>query len=127
MKSSEIVPPKTTPVAEPETGRLRRVVETIKEPPLPCTVTTSEKSISLLNGGGSLGVLINIKGAGDLREIIAASSSPNDVEAMAQPPIDDDFSRGVFFIVKSISRKTGVFIVTFEMPCGKKEMTVKVR
>ncbi len=110
-------------VVEPTEAEVKETAPAIA----PCAVTASEETVSILNGGGSLGMLIGIEGAGDLKEIKAASSSPFDVEAVAQTPVDDDLSRGTFFNIKSISRKIGVFTVTFELPCGKKEITVKVR
>ncbi len=130
IKSSENNPQKKTIDENSSNGRPRVVVETtdatIKETPPQCTVTASEESVSVLNGGGILSVLINVEGAGDLKEIKAVSSSPNDVEVVAQP-VGEDSSRGLFFNVKSISRKTGIFTVTFELPCGKKEIQVRVR
>jgi hypothetical protein len=32
-----------------------------------------------------------------------------------------------FFVVKSVSERTGVFQVNFESPCGKREVEVHVR
>ncbi len=125
-QTTESVPGKN-PTAENSASRRRIAVE--KEPELtpPCKIAASEETISILNGGGSLSVLINLEGEGNLREIKATSSNPNDVEVVFQPVTDDDFSRGAFFVVKSISRKIGEFIITFQLACGKKEVLVKVR
>jgi hypothetical protein len=80
----------------------------------------------LLNGGGSLGVSVSFEGEGDFRRITAVSSSAEDVEVRLDPEVGASQNRA-FFIIKSVSTKQGVFTVTFEAPCGKKEILVKVR
>lgn len=112
--------------ADSTEGRPRIAVEKETEPVPQCKIVASEESISILNDGGSLSVLISLEGAGDVREIKAVSSEPNDIEVTPQPSTGDS-NRGVFFILKSISQKTGEFIVTFESACGKKGIAVKVR
>ena len=53
----------------------------------PCQITVSEENISLLNGGGSLGVLVGMEGEGDAKKIAAQSSSPTDIEAKLESEI----------------------------------------
>ncbi len=91
-----------------------------------CKLVINPDSLSLLNGGGSLGVTVAFEGEGDFRQITAVSSSSEDVEVRLDPEIGASQNRA-FFIVKSISTKTGVYTITFEAPCGKKEILVKVR
>lgn len=92
-----------------------------------CGLTFSQESVSLVRNGGNLGILVGLDGAGDAKEIRAASSSAADVEVVFEPEIGAASNRA-YFIFKSVSRNTGVFTVTFEAPCGfKKEFTVKVR
>ncbi len=93
---------------------------------VPCRISVSEESISLINGGGSLGILVGIEGEGDARTITVRSSSPTDIEAKLDPEIGS-LSGRTFFIIKSISLSKGAYTVTFEAPCGKKEILVKVR
>ena len=93
---------------------------------VPCQISVSEENISLINGGGSLGILVGIEGEGDARTITVRSSSPTDIEAKLDPEIGS-LSGRTFFIIKSISLNKGAYTVTFEAPCGKKEMLVKVR
>jgi hypothetical protein len=89
-------------------------------------LVVSQENISLLNNSGSLGVIVSFEGEGDLKEIMVASSSPKDVAVAFKRDIQT-LSSQMFFVVKSISRKTGEFTVTFESPCGRKEILVKVR
>ena len=127
-KMPETIQEKKTAANNPENSRPRIVLEEKVEQTPPCKITSSEETISLLNGGGSMSVLVSLEGDGDLKEIKAVSSSPNDIEIVVQPFFeDDDPKRGVFFVIKSISRKTGEYTVTFESACGKKEVPVKVR
>ena len=91
-----------------------------------CKIIVSQESISLINRGGNLGILVGFEGAGDLKEITASSSSPNDIEVMFEPDIGAQSGRA-FFVIKSISTNKGIYTVTFDAPCGRKNVLVKVR
>ncbi|HEY8561732.1 MAG TPA: tetratricopeptide repeat protein [Pyrinomonadaceae bacterium] len=91
-----------------------------------CKLLANPNSLALLNGGGALGVSVGFDGEGDFRRIAALSSSPDDLEVRLDAEIGARQNRA-FFIVKSISTRTGAFTVTFEAPCGRKEILVKVR
>ena len=92
-----------------------------------CSLMVGQTSISLLNNGGNLGVLVGYDdNSGDISKITATSSSPDDIDVIVEPEIGKQ-SRRAFFVIKSISPKTGIFTVTFNSPCGKKEIQVKVR
>lgn len=93
---------------------------------VPCQITVSEENISLLNGGGSLGVLVGMKGEGDVKSITVQSNSPADIETKLEPEIGNVSGR-TFFVIKSISANKGIYTVTLEAPCGKKEIIVQVR
>ena len=97
------------------------------EPMPPCKIIAGQEIVSILNDGGNLSVLVRFEDESDAREIKATSSSPADVEVASEPSAVGISERGRFFIVKSISQKTGTFAVTFESACGKKEVSVKVR
>jgi tetratricopeptide (TPR) repeat protein len=101
-------------------------VKSVTEEISTCKLIVRPDSLSLLNGGGSLGVSVEFEGEGDFRRIRAASGSAEDVEVTLDPEIGANQNRA-FFIVKSVSTKTGIFTITFEAPCGKKEILVKVR
>jgi tetratricopeptide (TPR) repeat protein len=91
-----------------------------------CSIGVSQDNIMLLSGGGSLGLLVRIEGSGETKDVTASSSSPRDIEVRPEPEIDGVIGRR-FYVIKSISEKTGVFQVNFESPCGKHEITVHVR
>lgn len=109
-------------------SRLRVVVEDnlTKKTFEPCTLIVSQEAASILNGGGSIGVLVGYEKDGNLSDIEAASSSPRDVEITFEPEIGARSGRA-FFVIKSISTQTGEFKITFAAPCGKKEINVRVR
>lgn len=93
----------------------------------PCKLSVNQETVSIMRGTGSLAVILNFEGEGDfLKEIKAISSSPVDVEAVFEPEIGAS-SNSAIFLIKSISQKTGEFILTFESACGKKEINVTVR
>ena len=92
----------------------------------PCKIITSQESVSILNDGGSLGILVGFENGGDVNKIKSASSDPADVEITYEPEIGA-LSGRAFFIIKSVSRNKGIFTGIFEAPCGRKEITVKVR
>ncbi len=93
----------------------------------PCEIQASQDVISIINGGGSLGVMLWIEGTkSGPQNMKATSSSVEDIEVVFEPEIAKISGRS-FFIIKSISSIQGLFGVTFEAPCGKREIPVKVR
>lgn len=93
---------------------------------LPSCLVVSQENISIINNGGNLGVLVGYTGEGDISQIRAASGSAEDVEITRDPEIGK-MSNRVFFVIKSISSKTGEIPVVISAPCGKKEIRVIVR
>lgn len=92
--------------------------------PVSCLIA-SQENISILSQGGNLGVLIGYNKDEDISKITAESSSPEDVTITRDA--DSKASNRAFFIIKSVSAKTGEIPVTFVSPCGKKELRVTVR
>jgi tetratricopeptide (TPR) repeat protein len=92
-----------------------------------CEIAVSQENISLLNGGGSLGIFASFAdGKGDPTTITASSSNPDDIAAALEPDIGKLTNRA-FFIIKSVSINKGLYTLTFTAPCGRKEINVKVR
>lgn len=109
-------------------NRLRVIVEDKLAPKTiqPCPIVVSQETVSILNGGGSVGILVGFEKDGKLSDIEASTENPNDIDVSFEPEIGAQSGRA-FFIIKSISTKTGEFKVFFEAPCGKKEIIVRVR
>jgi tetratricopeptide (TPR) repeat protein len=93
---------------------------------LPCEISVSQESVSIINNGGSIAMLVSIEQGEDIKQVTAESNSPSDVEVVSEPDITGVASRSMF-VVKSISEKTGLYQVSFRAPCGKKVITVRVR
>ncbi len=110
---------------QPDCALLSRINLKTEETPN-CELVASQESVWLVNDGGSLGILVGFAGQGEAEKITAVSSSPADVEVSLEPEIGANSGRA-FFILKSISAKKGAFTVTFNSPCGKKEVQVRVR
>ncbi|MEO8041508.1 MAG: hypothetical protein ABI646_02760 [Acidobacteriota bacterium] len=92
----------------------------------PCTVGVSQENVSLINSGGSVGILVSVDAPGDIKALTAISSSSKDVELTLEPEIGGVDDRR-FYIIKSISSAIGIYQVTFAAPCGKKDVIVTVR
>ncbi len=122
---TERVEPKNT---ETVTTRPRVfIVNNLPDPePAKCELVVSQESVWLINGGGSLGIMVSFDGQTEPEKITAVSSSPKDIAATLEPQIGASSGRS-FFIIKSVSTKKGAFTVTFNAPCGKKEVQVRVR
>lgn len=131
------------PVNEPATNNAPRVVvqnineaatanqssrNQIKIEPAnqPCALQISSKQISLFRNGGKT-VLIAAASSAELAGQIKFSvNSPTDLAIVPQENRDgNDFSR--MFEVRSTSEITKTFVITFELPCAKQEVTVRVR
>lgn len=96
------------------------------EEPEPCVVDVSQENVSLINGGGKVGILVHVDRPGDIKSLVASSSSPKDIEVILEPEIGG-VPDGRFYVIRSISSAVGVYQVTFSTPCGKKELIVTVR
>ena len=113
----------TTGAARP---RLIEGREVKIEEPEPCVVVVSQENVSLINGGGKVGILVHVERPGDIKTLVAVSSSPTDIEVILEPEIGG-VPDGRFYIIKSISSAVGVYQVTFAAPCGKRDLIVTVR
>jgi hypothetical protein len=91
---------------------------------VPCTITVSEDSVSIINGG-SVGVLVGVD-QGDLRSVRPQTSSPRDLEAERLSDVPDSAGR-VFYLIRSVSENAGLYEVEFAAPCGKNKISVRVR
>ncbi len=121
------------PEKSPETVTSRpRIVSDAKTENNPenlaqCTLNISQDKISIISDGGNLGVFASFEGTGgDFAQLTAKSSNPQDISVEFQKDVGVLAERAIF-IIKSISPKTGIFTVTFESNCGKKEVIVTVR
>jgi hypothetical protein len=100
--------------------------EVTGDTPPPCVIGVSQENLSLLSGVGTVGILVSVDRAGDIKNVTAISSSSKDVEVTLEPEIGGMPDRR-FYVIKSISSSVGVYQVTFAAPCGKKEVIVSVR
>lgn len=92
----------------------------------PCFIYVSQKNFSLINNGGSLNISVGIEGENDPKNLKVLVSSPKDIKVFYEPGFKSPDGYAVF-IVKSVSENKGEYTVTFEAPCGTKEVFVKVR
>jgi len=91
----------------------------------PCTVNVNPESVSLKAADGVLAVIVKGDTDQDMTELKGVSGSPENVNVRRE--MIEGLKTSALFVVRSTSRKTGVYQVTFEMPCGKKEIIVRVK
>jgi tetratricopeptide (TPR) repeat protein len=125
------------PVAVPEdssaetqaSGAVRpRVIDGAPEPAVEpvCRINVSQSNVSLVNAVGSVALLVGTGADNNSKNLTARSSSPDDIEVIAEPEIEGITGRSLY-LIRSKSTRTGVFQVTFQSNCGKKEVIVRVR
>jgi tetratricopeptide (TPR) repeat protein len=120
------VPRPTRSEKQSDRSRARVTDETKTEDIPPCTITVSQENVSLINGGGTVGILVGLEGPGDIKTMTATSSSPRDISVILEPEIVGVSDRR-FYVLKSLTSALGVYQITFAAPCGKKDVVVTVR
>ena len=92
----------------------------------PCVVGVSQDNVSLINNGGTVGLLVTVNAPGDVKSLTAVSSSPKDLELRLEPEIVGIADKR-FYVIKSVSSAVGMYQITFATDCGKKDVVVTVR
>ena len=119
-------PPTKKPVLFPVNPDVRpRVVVESTLDIKPCTLVASEESLALKSGVENVAVIVHLEDDGDLSGIRAVASNAKDISVIRQS-MTGMRTRAVF-LVRSLSGRAGIYQVDFELPCGKKEILVKVR
>ncbi len=127
--------PSPTPTTEKKSddvtevsGSRPRIVASRSETPaklIPCKINLSEETVTLRSGGGDISMIVGLDDDGELDGLTAVSMNPQDV-SLRREVIAGVRTRALY-ILHSISSKAGDFQVKFEMPCGKREILVRVR
>jgi tetratricopeptide (TPR) repeat protein len=115
--------PEITPTQPPSDAR-PRVVERptyVK----PCRLTVSEEAVTLQTGGGDLAVIVGRDDDNELDGLTATSTSPENVSVRRQ--VIEGMRTRALFVLHPVGTKSGVFQVLFEMPCGRREIVVRVK
>ncbi len=123
-RSQPVIDPPTD-VTKPTESTARNVPESRTDGVSPCTINSSEENLTLLSESGGRAVIVGIDDETDLEGIKGYSSSPENINVRREP-IAGIKSRALF-VIRSENSKAGVYQVTFELPCGKKVVVVKVR
>lgn len=92
-----------------------------------CRIELSQQNISLINNGGSIGLLVGFLGETEDRTITTKSEDPTAIEIKLEREMTATGGRS-FYIIRSISQQLGTYKIEFSNPvCGKKEASVIVR
>lgn len=89
-----------------------------------CTITASEDSLTLAAGGADLAIMIGVD-QGELDGLKVTPSSLADI-SITREIVAGVRSRAVF-VVRSSTGKAGLYSIMFELPCGKREIPVRVQ
>lgn len=91
----------------------------------PCKITFSEEAINLRTGAGDLAVIVGREDDAEVGGISAVSSSPADISVRRQQIAG--MKTRALFVVRSLSERVGVYQITFEMACAKRDLIVNLR
>ena len=106
-------------------GRPRVVVDGVPIDEIkPCTLTLDQENITVPNSGSDRAVIVRRVDDGDIEGVTAVSTSPEDVSVRRE--VIAGIKTSALFVLRSRSAKPGEFQVKFVVPCGKKEIVVKV-
>ncbi|HYX42217.1 MAG TPA: hypothetical protein VE821_10990, partial [Pyrinomonadaceae bacterium] len=90
-----------------------------------CTLTLSVGSMLLTNNGGTSAITVSLEGQGSNADLNATTADWADIIVLREP--QDPAPNSARYTVTSISKKTGIFVVTFKSPCGTKDVSVTVK
>lgn len=123
---SEVAPsPSPTPAAATQEVVNSPAAPTSTQTAASCVLRSSENEPIVSTAGTDLSIMIDTEGDLRLDELHATSSHPEDV-SIKRENIAGVTTKAIF-LMRSVSGKPGSYTITFEMPCGKKELTVTVR
>ncbi|MBK9214807.1 MAG: hypothetical protein IPM59_04290 [Chloracidobacterium sp.] len=91
----------------------------------PCKITFSEEAINLQTGGGDLAVIVGREDDAEVGGISAVSSSPADISVRRQQIAG--MKTRALFVVRPLSERVGLYQITFEMACAKRDLIVNLR
>ncbi len=91
-----------------------------------CSMSLSESSLSLQTNGSAL-VTVTLEGRDSAEETMASTSDWSAVAVFPEPKSSTTASNTLVFSVAPISKKTGLFTITFKSPCGEKDVMVTVK
>jgi hypothetical protein len=81
----------------------------------------------LENNGRAALVTVTLDGSESLDQVTASTSDWSALAVFPEPKSGAASSNSLVFSVAPVSRKTGLFTITFKSPCGSKEVTVSVK
>lgn len=91
-----------------------------------CAMQISQKQVVVSRNGGAATLIVSVGNAENAANLNFTVSSPTDIAVASQDNrAANDFTRS--FQIRSISEITKTFVVTFESPCGRQDVLVKVR
>ncbi len=124
--AADLFPPVVINIPAPERKRFSEKPAPPAPPEItPCTISVSEDNVTLAAGGANVAIIVGLDDDGPIADITAVSNSPDDV--IVRREVIEGMETRALFVVRSASGKPGIYQVRFELPCGKKDVVVRVR
>lgn len=119
-QSTPLFPPVVITIPKATSGEPSTSETEIK----PCKLTISEEIVTLDARGSELGLIVGTETDVDVGSITSTVSS-EDISAKREPIAA--IKTRALFVLRSVSGTSGDYKVKFELPCGKREIEVRVR
>ena len=85
----------------------------------------SQEDVTITGEDGTIAVLVSVDEGTDIATLKGVSAS-DEIAVDREPQIAGIADRAVF-VLRSVNAKAGLYQVNFEVPCGKKTVSVRVR
>jgi hypothetical protein len=92
----------------------------------PCTLSTDASSLSIRGGGGIATITLRLNGMIGPARVTAATPNWADVVVFAASQTSGNGGSVLWYTIKSVSRRAGIYRVGFTTPCGTKTIPVMV-
>ncbi|MBC7930745.1 MAG: hypothetical protein H7Z38_09320 [Rubrivivax sp.] len=91
----------------------------------PCTLLTDARALTI-RSGGSATITLRLNGAPDSASINAATPNWSDIVVFAGAQTSGNGVSVRWYTIRSVSKRAGVYRVSFSTPCGSKTIPVTV-
>jgi hypothetical protein len=92
----------------------------------PCTLSTDANALTIRGGGGSASIILRLNGTNGPARVTAATPNWSDVVVFAESQASGNGVSVRWYTVRSVSKRAGVYRVSFTTPCGSKTIPVTI-
>jgi hypothetical protein len=92
----------------------------------PCTLSASANALTIRGGGGSASITLRLSGTAGPVRVTPATPNWSDVAVFAASQTSGSDVEVRWYTIRSVSKRAGVYRVSFMTPCGTKTIPVTV-